>query len=618
MMRATARTRETIASPVMVKSVRERLSQGSVEWSPDVARIFTIPRRAPPTSLVEPLTARLKRPEGTMRLRPIQAWALHEAHLAGGILGHIAVGAGKELLGLLMPMVMPECKVAVLFIPPSLREQFRSDLDFYGKHWVLPSVAGGKFFVGRPVLHIVSYSELSNPKSSAMLDRLRPDLIIANECQNFRRYGSARVKRFLRYASENECVRFCGWSGTLTAKSVRDYAHLSFLALGERSPLPILPNAVDQWSKALDPDTGGFFDPGVLRMLCTPGEDTRSGFRRRLVDSLGVIATAERALGTSLIFRERKATVPKVIAGHLRKLHTKEPKRPDGEILVDALAVSECARQLACGFFYRWVFPKNEPKELRDAWFARRQEWNRELRAKLLSSEQHLDSPKLCENAAVRFYQDGCPKCERKACEDHEKGCIARYDYPLWAADTWPAWSSIKDKVYHEVETVWEDDFLLKNVAAWAAEKPGIVWVEYPAFGHKLAQVTKLHYYGGGSEASIELTRLAEAAREAKATSKVSIIASISAHGTGKNLQHAFCRNLLVTPSADNAQLEQTVGRTHREGQPEDEVDVFYFGHTPELVDALRKARMRARFVAETTGSPQKLVYGSWAVPEDS
>ena len=41
-----------------------------------------------------------------------------------------------------MPMVMPHCVRATLFIPPSLRAQLlERDWGFYGEHWVLPNLA---------------------------------------------------------------------------------------------------------------------------------------------------------------------------------------------------------------------------------------------------------------------------------------------------------------------------------------------------------------------------------------------------------------------------------------------------------------------------------------------
>lgn len=618
----------TIASPVASKDrrtlLKEKLQKGIVEWSPDLKRIVELPRRAQPDleKIAEELTARLKTPEGTMKLRPIQAWVLHEAPLVNGLIGNISVGSGKELCGLLMPMVMPppvredgskEPLRAVLFIPPALRAQlFERDWEFYGKHWRLPNLAGGsKFVPGRPVLHVVAYSELSNTKASRLLENINPDLIICNEMQNLKHKTAARTKRFLRHYADHHHTRLVGWTGTLITNSIKNAAHLCALALDENSPMPLHPPTVEEWASALDPHDF-YYNPGALRNLCEKGEDIRRGFRRRLTDTQGFISTPDNQLGTSLIFYERKAPeLPQTIKDSLTKLR-RNPEiggwvRPDGEEFRDSLRVVECARQLACGFYYFWAYPKGESEELITEWFQRRQSWNRELRQKLKLAQPFLDSDKLCENAAARFVDGGCVGCLRGPREPHSRGCPESEEHPLWESRTYEAWHEIEDKVYHEQRVKWESDYLLEDVKEWANEKPGIVWVEHAATGHRLEKLTGLRYYGGGEKSNSEIIQ---------ENGKRSIIVSIDAHHFGKNLQGAFWRNLILTVSSDAAQLEQLIGRTHREGQPEDEVEVHLYQHTAELKNSLENARTKARFLNDVLGSPQKLVYGSWAQEE--
>lgn len=402
-------------------------------------------------------------------------------------------------------------------------------------------------------------------------------------------------------------TRFCGWSGTLTGSSIADYAHLAALALGEGSPLPVESPAVKEWAAALDPQDFVFL-PGPLERLCEPGEPLRAAFRRRLVDTQGVVATAEELLGTSIVFYKRKApAAPTKIEEYLTQLRRSSESggwvRPDGEELWDALVVNECARQLACGFYMRWKFPRGEPRELIDEWFKRRQVYHRELREKLKLGQVHLDSYALCWNAAQRFYQGGCPGCQRGPKHSHDQNCVEAESHPLWPARSWPAWVEIKDKVYHETETVWESDFLLHDVVRWMAEAPGIVWVEHVSMGRRLAKLSGASYFGGGEEAS-RLILAEDGSR--------SIIASVDAHRDGKNLQ-AFNRNLVVTVPSSAAHVEQMLGRTHREGQKADEVEAWFYQHTLELEDALAKAKMKADYIQSTLGNPQKLCYGTWS-----
>lgn len=597
----------SIASPIdSRRSLRERLSRGSVKWGPDAARVLALPRRPKPNldPIVEELTARLKRPEGTQKLFPFQAWILWEAPRMGGLFGNVEVGGGKTLAGLLMPMVMPSCRRAVLFVPPSLRAQLlQRDWDFYSKHWVLPNLSGGgKFVAGRPVLHVVAYSELSSPKATELLTQLGPDLIICDEFHLLARHASARTKRFLRYLVEHHETRVTGWSGTMFSKSVKDCAHLAAVALGEGSPFPIHRSAVEEWAAAIDPGEC-FFDAGALKRFCNEGEDVRDAFRRRLVDTEGVVASAASALGTSLYFYERTAPmVPKGVNDALRRLRA-DWVRPDGEEFVEAVEVSTCARQLACGFYYRWRFPRREPPKLIEEWFARRQAWNRELREKLRASRPYLDSPKLCALAAERFVR-GCAECGTgpgEPCEEES--------HPFWESYSWAEWAEIENKVEHETEAVWIDDFLVKHATQWALGEPGIVWVEHVEFGRALAKATGLPYYGGGKKASAEIIQ---------ESGKRSIIASVDAHHEGKNLQHAFSRNLILCFPTDAKTVEQLVGRTHRPGQPKDEVEVLYYMHTIEIRDAFEKAKERAKFLEKLTGSAQKMLYGTYANESES
>lgn len=596
------------------RSIRERMSKGSVGPSEDLDRILALPRRGQPDpkTLSLGMTAFLKKPDGKQCLRPIQAWALAEAAQCNGLLAPVSVGGGKTLLGLLMPMVMPGCKRAVLLIPPQLRAQLLlHDWDAYGKHWELPNLAGGRWFTpGRPVLHVVAYSELSSPKSTELLDQIQPDLVLADECHKLRgALTTARGRRFIRFFADHPETRFCGWSGTITSKSLLDYAHLLAIALDSGAPVPLDASEVESWAMALDP-TEYHFDPGELSRLCAPGENVRQGFRRRLVDTLGVVASGESELGTSLVFYERKAPpIPEEVLKDLRELRRSPDmggwRRPDGEELPDIMRVQACARELAQGLYMRWKFPRNEPLPVRAHWFARRQEFNRELREKLKHPAPHLDSPLLCIKAAIRWHDGGCPVCHRGPEEPHREDCDGAESRPLWPSFCWPAWHAAKDTVVHQTEVVWVDEYLVRDAAAWGAEAPGIIWVEHPAVGEKIAQLSGFKYFGGGEQASIDIL---------KEDGKRSIICSIRARSEGLNLQTAFWRNLIVAPPGDNSLVEQAVGRTHRPGQVQDEVEVWFYLHTSEMSDALDRARERAEYVQATTGSAQKLVYGSWVL----
>lgn len=577
-----------------------------VQDSRDLQRILELPRREPLVRsrgdtreldpALEAITAALEAKLGkgdaacscapricARHLLPVQAWALHEGPLAGGILGPIGVGDGKTLLDLLMPMVMPDCRVAVLLVPASLVKQLVTvDWEFYGQHWHLPNRAGGRWFwPNRPVVHVMSYDKLSREEGTVLLESLKPDLIIGDEIHMV--LGrSVRAQRFKKFCAAKK-PRVCGWSGTLTKRSLRDYAPVSALALGDGAPTPLHWPTVDEWADALDPlDFPA--PPGALRRLCDPGETAHDGFRRRLVTTRGVIASPDVGnCQASLVFHQRDVTVPPAVEAAISEVE-RSWQRPDGEELVDVLSVARCARELASGFFYRWRWPRMEPPEVIERWLAARKAWHRELREKLKSPKPHLDSPLLCAKAAIRF--------------------MAGYDGPLpvWDSGTWPEWVEVRDTAKPETQAVWVDEFLARDAADWLGKHTGICWYEHDAFGRRVAELSRCPLYGPGEDASVQILR-EDASR--------SIVASARAHGTGKNLQ-SFSTQLVATPPSDGAAWEQLIGRTHRQGQKADEVSVYVYRHTDAVRNALDRARMLAGHIQGTFGGSQKLLRATY------
>ncbi len=586
------------STPALAPSRFPQSDLPPVGWSSDLGRVIELPRRDLTTAYtqvdVDALENRLRKTGPCvcvqlgracpLHFRPMQARALLELPRAEGGIVAAGVGHGKTLVDVETPMVMPGCRTAVLFVPASLRAQLIDlDIPYYGAHWHLPHIAGTSWRFGddRPTLHILTYSQISRPEFADTLRRINPDLIICDEAHNFKALTSARTIRFLRYLDEFPATRLVVLSGTVASRSVRDFAHLAERALKKASPLPLNRNTVNEWASALD--VGEAAEPGMLLKLCKDGENAREGFRRRRNDTLGVIWTDEASTDAGLVIRAvSPGKIPDELLTHLK--NARKGTRPDGEILVEAVQVAACARQLACGFFHKWIYPRNEPAELRLEWFARRQEFNRELREKLKYPREGEDSPGLLVDAAIRATQG--------------------YEGPLpvWDAYTWPAWAEIMNEVQPQTESVWVDDFVAKSAAEWAKKAPGIVWVEFPVLGREIAKVAGLPWYGRGPVARDAIVR-EDGSR--------SIIASIDAHSDGRNLQ-MFSRNLLVTPMSDGAQTEQLSGRSHRAGQKAEEVSLEIYQHTAEYRTAFAKAREYARFIFETDGAPQRLCFGTY------
>ncbi len=604
--------------------------QGSVSRavgsSRDLERILALPRRPRPSAsqlaaLSAKWTSILGKPIKSCRcaeykrscptpLLPVQAWALEEINLYGGLLGPIGVGDGKTLLDLLAPMVMPDCKVAVLLIPAFARVQLvEIDWEFYEQHWKLPNRAGARFFTPNvPVTHVLAYSELSSASNSSRLSEIKPDFIVGDEAHALRNSGTARGKRFNRFMKENPNVRSAFWSGTLTSKALADYAHFADGALGEGSPVPRHYPTLQEWGGALDPIKVGEMPtpPGQLLRLCDKGETLMSAWQRRLCETPGVVSSPEDgSCKASLTFSERKVVTPSSVLDAYAKFQASW-EREDGERIVSGLDKARYMRQIASGLYTRWRWPRNEPLPVRRTWIETRKLWHRELAEKLEHSKEFMDSPLLLTKAAIRWHE-GYVHIEHKEGKESKRYEIEPHTkngpLPTWPAANWLEWKKIRDTALPETEAVWIDDFLARDCAVWAAAQVGIVWYEHVAFGAMVAKLGGLPQFGPGEEASRNI--LAERGTR-------SIVASIRSHGTGKNLQ-PFSRSLVANPPSDGATWEQLIGRTHRTGQQADSVGIGVYRHLPSMVEALDKAKVLAAHIQGTFGGRQKLLIASYS-----
>jgi hypothetical protein len=321
-----------------------------------------------------------------------------------------------------------------------------------------------------------------------------------------------------------------------------------------------------------------------LFSLCDPGESVHSGFYRRFVETQGVVTTEEPSIDADLRIDEKEAPeVPYRVKEAIRDLR-ESWQRPDGEELIDALAVARCARELASGFFYRWRFSRGETVENIEEWLAARKNWCKELRYKLQRRDEHLDSPKLCFMAAYRAWS-----------ETPYKG-----DLPVWKADSFPRWLKVKATVVPETEAVRVDDYLAQDAAEWGKSNHGIVWYDSRCFGAWVSEISGLPLHCGGPKAG-EFIAAERGDR--------SIVASIKSHGTGRDgLQRLYMRQLVAQPPSSATSWEQLMGRLTRIGQKSKVVITQYYAHTKEFRDAIEQARKRAEYVESTTGNTQKLL----------
>ncbi len=619
-----------------------------VPKSTELTRILNIPRRVLDPSTVDDCTFVFALPWSKMKLWPLQSAALVEACQANGLFAPLGVGAGKTLITLCLYEALSSTRQVIL-LPPQLKKQlFNKLLPEYRKHFKMPDVfanAGDK-----PGIYVIGYSELSSVKKADILDRIKPDLVVCDEAHSLRHKDSARTKRFLRFMRENPGTRFCALSGTITTRSIKDYQHLIDLALRKHSPVPSGHSELQDWSNAIDVVSDKAMQPGALMEFCNeeetqqallnPKAAVRSGFRRRLVSTLGVVASTEDALGSSLVIRRLDLPMPQIVLDVIEGTNKTwsidyneyEQTRPV-ESKDDALSLNRSLRQLASGFFLRWNW-KDQQKDVE--WLTARKAWHQEMRGYLATqSRAGLDSPLLLARAAAEAYalEQESERLEAHALEAGELNSaeLALYLKELeekkvipegaredcvrpgagvrmlkrlaknalkkirWRAESWAAWAAVKHRTLPPVDTIWIDLFQVHDAIAWAngSDKPSIIWVEHPALGEKIAEMSGIPYYGAG--------------RDATFAEEPVIVCSIKAQGTGKNLQR-YCRNLITTMPANGTTFEQLVGRTHRPGQTADEVEVDWYGHTEEMVSAFDNVLQDAKYQAATMGQAQKAI----------
>ena len=458
-------------------------------------------------------------------------------------------------------VVTGPCMLGLLLVPPSLLGQLIDDYQLLREHFRVPTmvVHGTSEETRRtfrepdhvPVLHVLPYSRLSLPESSTWIDQFPFEAVIADECDRLKDAGGAGAGRVIKAFGKRGDMRFCGWTGSITDHSLSEFGHLMCLALRDESPMPLDPDAIEDWGRCLD----AIDDPcevGALAQLCAPGDEpTLKNVRRahhlRLAETIGVImAPAERIViegtDTEIVneIRERiPPAIPPEVLACLAMVRGNE--RPDGEELMTALEKAKCAIECAGGMYYRWRFDPIRGVPQKDAdveeWRAARKLFHREVRLKAADKEDWLDSPGLCEIAAKRAWGDVPVDPTR----------------PVWWAEHWPRYRDIKDKVKPTTEAVRVSDYLVRDAAAWALEHRGIVWYSMVEFGAWVAELTGLPLHTGGPKSE---------ARLKKETGETSIIASVQSHGRGRNgLQFLFHEQLITNVFASASRTQQLLGR---------------------------------------------------------
>lgn len=516
------------------------------------------------------MTAILRQSTGEQTLRPIQAIALYEFAEHRGLMASIRVGGGKTLITLLGPTVIGSRK-PLLILPAKLIPKTRRAMIALCRHWRIALHT-----------HIVSYEWLGTQQAAQFFYQTEPDLIMLDEAHKVRNRKAARTRRLIRYCEKrNPAVMVL--SGTIVRKRLLDWAPLAACALGPRSPAPRKWTTIQHWGSAIDFDATTA--PGVLSRWAESGgfpselrERAREGYRRRVVETPGVVATSDQLLGVALNVEPWETPLAPEL---LRALKTLEDSwtLPDGFIVTDPLHYWRASRQLALGCYYRW---KEQPP---NEWRERRLNWSRAVRHAVRylrqPGGQPFDSEAQVAGAALR-------------------GEIKSTD-TIDVTATYLAWREIRDTFKPETEHVWvTHDIVMRLIEESFNGDPAIVWVETVAVG-ELMHALGYPYYGKQGRTPDRKRSILDAPPSQP------FAASIRSVGEGHDLQ-AWNRNLVSAPIQAADQWEQLLGRTHRDGQAADEVTVQVAMYTSIHQACWRTAIDHARFLQSMTGQEQKLL----------
>lgn len=617
-----------------------------VEDCEELQRVLALPRRPPidMESMEADLIvvretaryARVRKPEDgpcqCKKLAPkdecittllnVQAVTLREIRMAQGLWASIVTGGGKSMIDLLAMLALSDCKMGLLLVPANLMKQICRQWEILSQHFRVPKIVahlrGGQTWrcespTGETqVLHVMSHDGISSPKQSNFIEDIAPDVIIIDEQDAFGDLGSSRTIRLNRFYFEHgEGVKHVGMTGSAVDKEIEEFAHLMIYALKDRAPIPIPTTKVKDWGRCINA-VDRPCPAGALTQLIGPEDEdeetetarVRSGFRRRLEDTLGVIMTSSADVqitggdGSLVSIEVHERTPPSIPARVKEALDmVRGGERPDtmfgnehNEVFDDPKEQVRCAREVACGMFYRWIFPRKEGRQVIDRWYKVRREYNSEQREEILKGQKWLDSPNLCETAARRYHGE-LPQDPTR---------------PLWASKSWPEWREVKDTVVPETAVCRIDDYLLQDAAEWAHSNKGIVWYSNRELAAWLAEISGLPVYGGGPDGEDRINSLITSPGEVG-----SAIIGINSHGRGRDgLQQRYDNQLILNVPSSSKRNQQLYARLHRRGQRSPVVHSHIYIHTDELRSAHMQALRRSDFVEAILKQKQKLKMG--------
>ncbi len=586
------------------------------------------------------------------RLFPVQAEAVAAFELYNGLFAPIGVGWGKTLIGLMIAnkAYMVGTRKIVLLMPSELLPQLvNTDIP-----WARTRVAinypihiiGGKDMRTRRALcksdrrglYIVPYSMLSTQDTVENLNNIKPDLIICDEAHNLKNRKAARTNRLFNLIEARKPAGVC-MSGTVTQKTIKDYYHLAKWCLNRHCPLPLSTHLANDWSVVLDSaamQSGNQWvsetNAGPLRPLIDwararfpkegPFDESVAGFRKayevRFRTSPGVVSSGDSDIGTSLVMCNNPVNVNESYPGYtkleeLGKQVTEQWLTPNGDEIDHAIHLWKWLNEIyGAGFYNELKWPEPDV-------YAQRKGISGDESEEILARAVEHHAYGQVYHKALRGWIDvkGKPGLDTPFLIGSD---MARNKHENVGATLYQTWQDYKGLDFdgrpdRDGRAIRVCDFKIQAAVSWAtqfsaSEKGCIIWYYHQAVGNWLKETLEARLPGNdilhcpaGNAANTQII-------DKKHRNKI-VIASITAHGTGKNLQHFEHQYFMQWPRQAHV-AEQALGRTHRNGQMADELRINT--NITSIFDKLNFAACLndALYIHQTTGVRQKLIYCSY------
>ncbi len=522
-----------------------------------------------PAEIAAALTDIYRTPTGTMSLRPLQGLILFGADEGHGVFSNASVGLGKSLAFALLMSVCGGARPLIVTQASSV-PQLRADFERFRLHWRMPTY-----------YRLESYETISNRPE--LLDELNPTFVGLDEGHKVKAFKeSGRARKMDRWRQANPEVPMGILTGT-PGEEFEAYAHLMVWAVPSLATRGLIPVSEEGRPE------GQEFKALVKRLKEEP--DFHKQWWEKVRATPGVVISEETYTDTPLEIVHTVLPVPPEMEPHWERLRAKG-EAPDGWVLDTGIGEQYAlARMMANGMYYEHVpRPPKDYTEPRKDWFG------------------------FC-NSVIDMGNDanGGPY---DTPGEVTKGVLAG----KLPRDTYDAWMRVKDTYNPITKTTWLSHAALEYAAQWGASRAplaernrggSIIWVDPIGVGEELSRITGWPYFGAGAKCGRRhISTICRPATRGERIDPV-IICSSQSCSEGKNLQHRYHRNLLMTTPSNCKKAEQLLGRTHRSEQYADLVEVEMLYGCVEDWMAYNQAESRARTAEQDLTAPRKLLLAS-------